>query len=230
MVRPRKEVDQKQTSPKEQSLLQRLQDELQLKQSYLSLILGMLIIIVAGILVFNYLKTNQALGPSQQTESPLPKEAQKDVEPDNLPGKYTVKEGDTLFKIAEFYYKDGNQFSKVSETNKLASPDYIETGQVLEIPKLDIVSSIPSPSPIETLKPDQTTKKDEALGIGGAINQTVWGETITSDTYTVVEGDWLSKIAGRAYGDIYTFDKITKANNILNPDLIYPGQVLKIPR
>lgn len=230
MVRPRKEVNQKQTSPKEQSLLQRLQDELQLNQSYLSLILGMLIIIVAGILVFNYLKTNQALGPSQQTESPAPKEAQKDVEPDNLPGRYNVKEGDTLFKIAQFYYKDGNKFDKIAAANKLASPDYIETEQVLEIPKLDTVSPIPSPSPIETLKPDQTTKKDEAPGIGGAINQTVWGEAITSDTYTVVEGDWLSKIAGRAYGNIYLFDKIVQVNTISNPDLIYPGQVLKIPR
>lgn len=222
MVRPRKEVNQKQTSPKEQSLLQRLQDELQLNQSYLSLILGMLIIIVTGILVFNYLKTNQALGPSQQTESPLPKEAQKDVEPDNLPGRYNVKEGDTLFKIAQFYYKDGDKFDKIAEANKLASPDYIETGQVLEIPKLDIVSPTPSPSPI--------TRTEEELGIGGDTNQTIWGEKIIGDSYTVVGGDWLSKIAGRTYGDIYAFDKIAKANNISNPDLIYPGQVLKIPR
>lgn len=228
MVRPRKEVDQKQTSQKEQSLLQRLQDELQLNQSYLSLILGMLIIIVAGILVFNYLKTNQALGPSQQTESPAPKESQKDVEPDKLPGKYTVKEGDTLFKISQFYYQDGEEFIKVAQANQLANPDYIETGQVLEIPKLDLAppSTAPSPSP----KPDQTTQKQEDLGIGGADNQTAWGEKIIGDSYTVVEGDWLSKIAGRAYGDIYLFDKIAKANNISNPDLIFPGQILKIPR
>lgn len=216
MVRPRKEVNQKQTSQKEQSLLQRLQDELQLNQSYLSLILGILIIIVAGILVFNYLKTNQALGPSQQTESPLPKEAQKDVEPDNLPGEYNAKEGDTLFKIAQFYYKNGDKFDKIAEANKLTNPDYIEIGQVLKIPRLIDES-------------EQSSQKEE-LGTGGAINQTAWGEKITADTYTVKESDWLSKIAGRAYGDIYTFDKIAKANNILNPDLIYPGQVLKIPR
>lgn len=226
MVRPRKVTDQEQTSPKDQSLLQRLQDELQLNQSYLSLILGMLIIIVAGILFFNYLKSNQALGPSQQTESPLPKETEEDVEPNKLPGKYTVKEGDTLFKIAEVYYKDGNMFDKIAKANKLASPDYIEVGQVLEIPKLELsspaLSPLPSPSPI--------TKTEEQLGIGGAMNQTTWGETITADTYTVVEGDWLSKIAGRAYGDIYAYEKVVKANNIQNPDLIYPGQVLKIPR
>lgn len=224
MVRPRKEVNQKQTSQKEQSLLQRLQDELQLNKSYLSLILGMLIIIVAGILVFNYLKTNQALGPSQQIESPAPKEAQKDVEPDKLPGEYTVKEGDTLFKIAQFYYQDGEQFIKIAQTNKLASPDYIEVGQVLEIHKLEL----PSPSPLPL--PSPITRTEEQLGIGGDTNQTIWGEKIKADTYTVVEGDWLSKIAGRAYGDIYLFDKIAKVNNISNPDLIYPGQVLKIPR
>jgi len=53
---------------------------------------------------------------------------------------------------------------------------------------------------------------------------------ITGDTYTVIEGDWLSTIAGRAYGDIYAFDKIAQANNIRNPDILEPGMVLKIPR
>ena len=218
MARPRKVADQEQTSPKDQSLLQRLQDELQLNKSYLSLILGMLIIIVAGILVFNYLKANQALGPSQQTESPLPKETAEDVEVNKLPGKYTVKEEDTLFKIAQFYYKDGNMFDKIAQANKLASPDYIEIGQVLEIPKIT-----------DEVKLEQPTQKEE-LGTGGAVNQTAWGEKITGDSYTVQEGDWLSKIAGRAYGDIYAFDKIAKANDISNPNLIYPGQILKIPR
>jgi nucleoid-associated protein YgaU len=40
----------------------------------------------------------------------------------------------------------------------------------------------------------------------------------------------LSKIAGRAYGDVYQFDKIAKANNITDPNNIEVGTVLKIPR
>lgn len=50
-------------------------------------------------------------------------------------------------------------------------------------------------------------------------------------TYTVASGDNLSKIAKKFYGDSKLWRKIFEANKdtIENPDLIYPGQVLKIP-
>jgi len=51
-------------------------------------------------------------------------------------------------------------------------------------------------------------------------------------TYVVVKGDSLSKIAEREYGDANKWRTIYDANKdlIKNPDLIYPGQELKIPR
>ena len=48
----------------------------------------------------------------------------------------------------------------------------------------------------------------------------------TSGTYTVVKGDSLFKIAKR-YNT--TVSDLVKLNNIKNADLIYPGQMLKIP-
>lgn len=50
-------------------------------------------------------------------------------------------------------------------------------------------------------------------------------------TYTVVAGDSLSKIAKQFYGKANAWRKIFEANQdiVKNPDLIYPGQVLKIP-
>jgi nucleoid-associated protein YgaU len=50
-------------------------------------------------------------------------------------------------------------------------------------------------------------------------------------TYTVVKGDSLSKIAKREYGDADKWQTIYEANKDLieDPDLIYPGQELKIP-
>ena len=50
-------------------------------------------------------------------------------------------------------------------------------------------------------------------------------------TYTVKKGDSLSKIAKRVYGDAQQWRKIHEANRdiIDNPDLIHPGQVLKLP-
>lgn len=193
--------------------LGRLEKEIESNQSKVSLVLGALIILVIGILIFNYFSKNKAsLGPAQQTER------EQDVSPDKLPGKYTVKDGDTLFMIADKYYQDGYKYTEIAKANSLTNPDQIETGQVLEIPQ-------PTASP----EPQDKVAATEALGTGGG-NETIWGPRIEGDKYTVVEGDWLSKIAGRAYGDIQTFDKIAKANNILNPDLIEPGATLTIPR
>jgi len=50
-------------------------------------------------------------------------------------------------------------------------------------------------------------------------------------TYTVVAGDSLSKIAKQFYGKANAWRKIFEANQdiVKNPDLIHPGQVLKIP-
>lgn len=52
-----------------------------------------------------------------------------------------------------------------------------------------------------------------------------------SRTYVVVKGDSLSKIAQREYGDAGKWRRIYEANQdiVKDPDLIYPGQTLKIP-
>ena len=48
-------------------------------------------------------------------------------------------------------------------------------------------------------------------------------------TYTVVSGDTLWAIAERFYGDGSKYQQIADASGIANPDLIQPGQVLRIP-
>ena len=198
--------------------IERLEQEIQSNQSRISMILGALIILVVGILVFNYFNKNKAsLGPAQQTQ------VEQDVSPDKLPGKYTVKEGDTLFAIAEKYFADGYKYPEIAKVNNLTNADQIEPGQTLQIPKLDLEAQV-SPEPSPSIAPEE-----QAPGTGGG-NATIWGPKIEENTYTVVEGDWLSKIAGRAYGDIMAFDRIAKANNIPNPDLIEPGTTLIIPR
>lgn len=50
-------------------------------------------------------------------------------------------------------------------------------------------------------------------------------------TYVVVQGDSLSKIAQHFYGDAQSWKRIYEANRdlIRDPDLIHPGQELRIP-
>jgi nucleoid-associated protein YgaU len=55
--------------------------------------------------------------------------------------------------------------------------------------------------------------------------------TSGSRTYVVVKGDTLSGIAKREYGNANKWPTIYEANKdvIKDPDLIYPGQQLRIP-
>lgn len=233
--RPKKTSDQSETP-----YLEGVQNEVNSNQSKLSMVLGALIVLVVGVLVFNYFnKAQPDLGPAQNTQ-------EGDVSPDQLPGKYTVKEGDTLFLIAEKYYKDGYQYAEIAKANNLTDANSIDTGQVLEIPKLENAmaetsptslpeatqepSMQPQPNPsVKNIVPAGEKGADLGTGTGGG-NTTIWGSKVEGDSYTVVAGDWLSKIAGRAYGDIFAYNKIAQTNNIKNPNLIEPGMVLKIPR
>ncbi len=54
---------------------------------------------------------------------------------------------------------------------------------------------------------------------------------VESKFYTVKKGDSLSKISKEMYGDPMQYHKIFEANKpmLKDPDLIYPGQVLRIP-
>lgn len=253
--------ESKESAGKSDNFLDRIQNDLEKNQSYLNLILGALIVIVLGVLVFNYFNkpTEEAGNITPEAQVTATDEA-GDVTKESLPGKYTVKEGDTLFTIAQKYYDDGYKYTEIIEENSLAG-ETISTGQELTIPKLEDAlaeaSADPSASPDSLAFPEASAETAMAspspesspetiaeaaspvpaaspatwgdAGTGGAENQTVWGEAITSDTYTVQAGDWLSKIAGRAYGDITKYQAIAQANNIQNPDSIEVGMVLKIP-
>jgi nucleoid-associated protein YgaU len=220
----------------------RLEDDIKSNQNTLSLVLGALIVVVVGILLFNYFNRQEP----QITENAENQKqtAEGDVSPENLPGEYTIKEGDTLFLIAEKYYGDGFKYTEIVEANSLASADTVEIGQKLTIPKLEgeplaeasaspeastvaEASEEPAASAVAEATPAPEMESDQGTGGG---NTTIWGPKIEGGEYTVVEGDWLSTISARAYGDIQSFEKIAQANNITNPDHITPGMVLKLPR
>lgn len=57
------------------------------------------------------------------------------------------------------------------------------------------------------------------------------GASTTGKTYTVKAGDTLSKIARQHLGDANAYMKIYEVNRdqLSNPDLIKPGQVLRLP-
>jgi LysM repeat protein len=61
---------------------------------------------------------------------------------------------------------------------------------------------------------------------GGVISLLAAGQAAADESHTVAAGDTLSAIA--ALYDV-TVDAITELNGIANPDLIFPGDVLRLP-
>jgi nucleoid-associated protein YgaU len=67
--------------------------------------------------------------------------------------------------------------------------------------------------------------------VSGGSSQLTSKDENTMQTYTVVQGDSLSKIAKRIYGKASLWREIYEANkdHIKDPDLIFPGQLLRLP-
>lgn len=202
-------------------------EPVKLSESYVSMALGAIVVLVIGILIFNYFskinksKTAQP-GETQQAtaqKSPTPSEAPKKVaekpaalSPTSSEETYTVVKGDNLWKISEKFYGSGYNWKLIASENKLVNPRLIHSGNVFRIPK-SAVASLPQAG-ITTTK-------------GGFPVSPV---SITGGTYTVARGDTLWGIAVRAYADGFQWGKIAKANNIANPRALRVGTTLNIPR
>lgn len=85
---------------------------------------------------------------------------------------------------------------------------------------------------------DQATKEKIVLVVGNSEGIATVDDQMTVENpepeaqfHTVVKGDTLSKIAKTYYGNAMKYPVIFEANKpmLKNPDLIYPGQVLRIP-
>lgn len=122
---------------------------------------------------------------------------------------YQVKEGDTLWLIAEKFYGSGFNMEDIMRTNNIIDPNKIEKGQILIIP------SVKPKSPTQGEIDNHQTKKVEEA----------------KKNYHIVQlGDDLWQIALKNYGDGYAWPRIAEANNLINPNIIEPGRKLIIPR
>lgn len=137
--------------------------------------------------------TTETSKPSQSTNKPG-----NSTSTSNKTVYYTVKQGDTLSKIAGQYKTSAD---KIAKDNKISNPNHIYVGQ-----KLAIKTGSSSSQSNTASKPSQSTS-----------NQTVY--------YTVQQGDTVGKIANK-YNT--TTSQIVKDNKLSNPNVIYVGQKLKV--
>ncbi len=172
-------------------------------ESYTSLFLGAVVIIVALFLVFSFLKSKNL---SREQSSSSSATSQLEVQKKPMPKTYVVKQGDDLWHIAENIYGSGYNWVDLAAANKLENPGLVFVGAKLSIPDVKAKEVTNTEVVVQNNKP------------------------ITATSYTVVKGDYLWEIAVRAYGDGYKWVEIAKANNLVNPDVIHSGNVLKLPR
>lgn len=121
---------------------------------------------------------------------------------------YTVRRGDSLWKIAERLLGDGTRYTEIVDLNRTVlggRPDFITPGTVLKIPH-------------EVTEPATNGPSDEE--------------------YVVRPGDTLSGIAEARIGDAHLYSEIFEASrateqpdgmHLSDPNLIRPGWKLTIP-
>jgi len=119
-------------------------------------------------------------------------------------GTYEVRAGDTLGVIAGRF---GVALADLVSANAIDNPNLIHPGQVLAIPGAE-----PAPPPVivPSAPPEDVTDDGPKDG----------------HPYVVRPGDTLGAIAARAGT---TFEELARVNEIANPDLIFPGQVILTP-
>lgn len=118
---------------------------------------------------------------------------------------YTVQRGDNLTRIAGRF---NTTVAVLVQLNGLTNPNLLYVGQVLVVPAPDGQPAAPTATPTQG-QPATATPVPEQV------------------THTVQRGETLSGIAVR-YGT--TVQQLVLLNNLSNPNLIYPGQVLIIRR
>lgn len=180
--------------------LKKILKTIKLNESSISFVLGLIVVLIVGSLIVNYLRSDGGTIPEELLSGVNSIESVNKV--------HKVEKGENLWSIATNYYGDGFKWVDIATENKLENASNIEVGQELIIPN------------VEDMKVTVSKNDDELTT----------ENSITSDSYQVQKGDSLWSIAVRSYGDGYAWTKIAKANNVLNPNVIHTGNVLLLPR
>jgi nucleoid-associated protein YgaU len=156
--------------------------------SLISLGLGALVVVVSGILIYNYFsgQTPNILQATQQTvnsaspsaqvaqaptsaasavpgSSTAPSKAPNSVTANpTLPAKHTVAAGESFWKIAERYYGTGYEWKRIAEANNMLGKS-LNPGVVIDIPRAELISATstvksPAPTLVAQVKPSETPK------------------------------------------------------------------------
>ncbi len=177
------------------------------------MILGLLIVIVISGLVVNYFQKNRGKIDIPGIVSDNKVETVTKTTPGVTEtktvvltaGQYSVKRGDSLWKIASSQLGSGYRWQEIAKLNNLKNPSILKTGQVLNLPE----------------KSQLVAEKNDGAKI----------MVTEAKDYTVVRNDSLWKIAVKTYGDGFRWTQIYNENKLLikNPSVLRVGMKLRLP-
>lgn len=178
--------------------------------------MGVVVVIIAVLFVVSLLKqTHHIQQTSSTATSATPAAGQPSELKQNGQKMYTVETGDDLWSISQKFYNSGYNWVDIAKANHITEPGMIFAGNKIILP------NVTPQAPTVTGVPPSGQATQPTIQ---PINQ------ISGTTYAVQKGDSLWDIAVRAYMDGYQWTKIAQANNLSDPNLIFSGNVLKIPR
>lgn len=105
-------------------------------ESYISMALGLLVVVVIGVLIYNFFQAKRSEEKPGEEEIITGEEIESE-EKAALPTIHKVAAGDTLWLIAEKYFDSGYNWVDIAKENNLQNPNYIEVNQELKIPKTE---------------------------------------------------------------------------------------------
>ena len=114
-------------------MFKELQKRFESTESYVSLVLGIAVVLVVGVLVYNFVQNRGAQIPSTSSTSTTDEEKTATSTPG---GSHTVASGETLWSISEKYYKTGYNWVDLVKANNLNDADDIKEGTTLVIPEV----------------------------------------------------------------------------------------------
>lgn len=98
------------------------------QESYPSLILGAIIVIILGLLVANFFSKRGEIDNGEQAEQVT------EVTEPTEGTEYTIRENDSLSKISEAVYGEQNYWPQLARINNISNPNRILVGNKIQIP------------------------------------------------------------------------------------------------
>lgn len=116
---------------KENKPRQGIFEQLKLSESYVSLILGAVVVFAVAILFFAFFRENSLRDNSDMTKinvSPAPSHVKQKT--------YTLQDGEGLWDVAVKFYGDGYKYTELIKVNNFENPDDIPPGTKIVIPDI----------------------------------------------------------------------------------------------